>query len=148
MTSRMARKPLLLQRIVAGDATLAAWEARRRQETRLTEALRRHLPRSLADRVRVADAQSSELQLEVGAGAIAAVLRQQTPTLLAALRREDWKFSAISVRVQVRPAPPPIRKTPPHQVDRSALQPLAGLAQALPPGPLKRSLDRLLRRLG
>ena len=107
----MARKPLSLQRIVASDATLAAWETRRRQEARLTEALRRHLPRSLADRVRVANAQSSELQLEVGAGAIAAVLRQQTPTLLDALRREDWEFSAITVRVQVRPTPPPKKKS-------------------------------------
>jgi hypothetical protein len=148
MTSRLARKPLSLQRIVASDPTLAAWESRRRQEARLTEALRRHLPRSLADRVRVTDAQSSALQLEVAAGAIAAVLRQQIPTLLDALRREALQFSAISVRVQVRPAPPPKQKSPPHQVDSSALRPLAGLAQALPPGPLKRSLDRLLRRLG
>jgi hypothetical protein len=148
MTPRMARKPLPLQRIVANDATLAAWDARRRRESQLTEALRRHLPRSLADRIRVADATSSELQLEVGAGAIAAVLRQQTPTLLDALRREDWQFSAITVRVQVRINPPPKKKAAPHQVDRSALRPLAGLADTLAPGPLKRSLARLLRRVG
>ena len=148
MTPRMARKPLLLQRIVAGDATLAAWDARRRQEARLTEALRRHLPRSLADRVRVANAQGSELQLEAGAGAIAAVVRQQIPTLLEALRREDWKFSAITVRVQVRPTPPIRQKAQPHHIDRSALRPLAGLAQGLAPGPLKHSLERLLRRIG
>jgi hypothetical protein len=137
-----------LQRIVAGDATLAAWDARRRHENRLAAALRCHLPRSLADRVRVADTGGSALQLEVGTGAIAAILRQQTPALLEALRREGWQFSAISVRVQVRPTPPTARKSSSHHIDRSALRPLAGLAQELPPGPLKAALARFLRRAG
>ena len=144
----MARKPQSLQRIVAADAVLAAWDARRRREAAVAEAIRGHLPRSLADRVRVANAESSELQLQVGAGAVAAILRQQLPALLAALGREGWKFSAISVRVQVRATPPPPKKPPPHQVDRSVLRPLAELAGDLPPGPLKQALGRLLRRAG
>jgi hypothetical protein len=144
----MARKPQSLQRIVATDATLAAWDARRRREAALADVIRRHLPRSLADRVRVANAETSELQLQVGAGAVAAILRQQLPTLLDELGREGWKFSAITVRVQVRVTPVPEKKPPPHHIDRSVLRPLAGLARDLPPGPLKLALGRLLRRAG
>jgi hypothetical protein len=146
--ARRSQTPQTLQRIVAGDAMLAAWDARRRHENRLAAALRSHLPRSLSDRVRVADAGGSALQLEVGTGAVAAILRQQTPTLLAALRREGWQFSAISVRVQVRPTPPTAMKSSSHHIDRTALRPLAALAQALPPGPLKAALARFLRRAG
>jgi hypothetical protein len=144
----MVRAPQPLQRIIAADATLAAWQARHRQESALVALIRRHLPRPLADRVRIVDAQTPELRLAVDAGAIAAVLRQRTPELLDQLLREGWQFSAIRIRVQVRETPKPVFKTPSNHIDRSSLRPLAGLARELPDGPLKAALSRFLRRAG
>jgi hypothetical protein len=144
----MAPAPQPLQRVIASDATLAAWNARIRQETALTELLRRHVPRPLADRFRVTDTKNGELTIAVEAGAIASVLRQRTPDLLNVLYREGLKFSAIRIRVQVRENPPVRTKLARDQIDRTDLQPLAKLARNLPSGPLKESLGRLLRRIG
>jgi len=44
-----------LKRVVAADATLAEWEARRSREQALTILVRRSLPRAFATRVHVAD---------------------------------------------------------------------------------------------
>jgi len=144
----MAPLPQPLSRILAADTAVAAWDARRRREEALTRLLRQHLPRPLADRVRVADAEGAELGLACDAGAIAAIVRQRTPDLIADLRSNGWQFTGIRVRVQVRAAPPALPKFDRNQPDRASLRPLAGLARDLPPGPLKSALERLLRRLG
>jgi len=137
-----------LQRILAADPVLAAWEARRRREARLTAIVRRHLPRPLAERIRVAEERGPELNLIADAGAIAAVARQRAPDLLAELQREGCEFTSIRVRVQVVGAGPKIRKPALKQIDRSALRTLGTLAQELPAGPLKVALARFLRRVG
>jgi hypothetical protein len=144
----MTSKPQPLQCVLDNDAMFSAWNARRKKEEAVVRLVRRELPRPLADRVRVADCHSSELQLVVEAGALAAILRQKTPELTTMLQREGWKFSAIRVRVQVRIAPPVAPKRPSHHIDRSALRPLSGLARDLAPGPLKAALGRFLRRAG
>ena len=95
-----------LARVLANDATIASWHARMQAESLLTAAVRRHLPRALADRVRVADTASGMLTLAVSAGAIAAVIRQRAPAILADLAREGSHFTEIRVRVQVRTDPP------------------------------------------
>jgi hypothetical protein len=150
--ARMARKPQTLQRILAADPTLAAWDARRRREATLTAIVRRHLPRPLAERIRVAEDRGPELNPELtliaDAGAIAAVARQRAPDLLAELKREGCEFTSIRVRVQVAAPPRKAEKQPPKQIDRSALRPLTRLAQELPAGPLKTALARFLRRAG
>jgi hypothetical protein len=127
---------------------MAAWDARRRREQAITTLVRRHVPRALADRIRVADAEGNELQLAVEAGAIAAIVRQSTPDLVAALQRDGWQFTGIRVRVQVRVAPDIPHKVYANQPDRESLRPLAELARILPPGPLKAALARFLRRVG
>jgi len=144
----MARSPQPLSSILAADPTVAGWQARRRREEALAAIVRRHLPRPLADRVRVVNAEGGELELAVDAGAIAAIVRQRTPDLVAALVREHWQFTGIRVRVQVRVDPPVRPKFHANQIDRETLRPLADLARRLPPGPLKASLARLLRRVG
>jgi len=68
--------------------------------------------------------------------------------LLIALRNDGWQFSGIRMRVQVRNDPPPRPKTARINPDRDTLRPLAQLARELPASPLKRSLERLLRKLG
>ena len=144
----MARSPQPLSRVLAADPVVAGWEARRRREEAIARVVRARLPRPLADRVRVVNAEGSDLELAVEAGAIAAILRQRTPDLLATLRRDNWQFTGIRVRVQVRTEPIARKKQVLIQPDRVSLQPLADLARKLPAGPLKASLARLLRRLG
>ena len=144
----MAHSPQPLQRILAADPALAAWDARRRREAALTAIVRRHLPRPLAERIRVADGQGTELNLIADAGAIAAVARQRAPDLLAELQREGCEFTSIRVRVQVASGPARTVKPLVKQIDRNALRPLATLAHNLPSGPLKTALARFLRRAG
>lgn len=137
-----------LSRILAGDDQIAAWHQRMQQESRLTAAVRRMLPRALADRVRVAEAGATTLKLAVPAGAVAAVVRQRSPDLLAGLRREGLHFTQIEVRVQVSVEPQSTRKININQstkVDSAALRDLAG---RLAPGPLREAVLRLARRGG
>ncbi len=144
----MPRTPQSLQRIFADDPMLGPWNARRLHEETLTGIVRRHLPRPLAERVHVADVQGAELVLAAEAGAIAAVVKQRGPELLAALQRDGCQFSVIRVRVQVRTDPPPLHKITTKQTDRACFQPLARLARELPAGPLKAALTRFVRRAG
>ena len=144
----MARAPQPLERILRADATLAGWAQRRDREVALAGIVRRHLPRPLALRIRVAEERNRQLELAADVGAVAAIVRQRSAELLTALKREGWEFTGIRVRVQVRTDAPPPRKTLANPVDRSLLQPLAQLARTLPAGPLKSSLERFLRRAG
>jgi hypothetical protein len=144
----MARAPQPLSRILDADPALAGWVARQRRGAVLTKLIERHLPRQLADRVRIADAQGRELQLLADAGAIAAIVRQRAPDIVAMLRDNGWEFTGIRVRVQVRATPAISRKVDLNQPDNQALRPLAGLARSLPAGPLKSALARFLRRVG
>ena len=116
------------------------------RESRLTAAVRRLLPRALADRVRVAEARTPTLTLAVPAGAVAAVVRQRSPDLLAGLRREGWDFTEFIVRVQVGTTVPPLTKNKPNQMHRVNPAPLRHLANELPAGPLRDAVQRLARR--
>jgi len=144
----MPRTPQSLQRILEADPALRSWTARHRHEEALTGVLRRHLPRPLAERVRVVDAQGPELVVAAEAGAIAAVVRQRSPDLVVALAREGFEFSGIRLRVQVGAGVEPFQKRPTKQVDRDSLRPLARLARELPAGELRAALARFLRRVG
>jgi len=145
----MARSPQSLGRILERDGAVAGWNARRLRENSLHELLRRELPRQLADRLRVADATGAELTLTADVGAVAAMLRQRAPDLVASLRRAGWEFSAIRVRVRVHLAPGAPKPGAVAQPDRGDLRPLAELARTLPVGsPLKAALARFVRRVG
>jgi hypothetical protein len=144
----MVLSPQPFNRILAADATLAAWARRRGDEEALTRIVRQLLPRPLAPRIRVADARNGQLDLAADAGAVAAIVRQRGADLLTALRREGWEFTGIRVRVQVRTDAAPIRKPLANPMDRSLLQPLSALARELPDGPLKAALEHFLRRVG
>jgi len=146
MDTTLMSRPQPLSGILTANATLAAWDARRRREEALTQIVRRHLPRALAPRVRVGGADGVLLSLMTEAGAIAAIVRQRTPEILIALRSDGWEFTGIEVRVQVRVAPIAQPKLQRNQLDRETLRPLADLARRLPAGPLKHALARLLRR--
>ena len=139
-------RPLPLSQVLERDATLSAWSKRQQLEAQLTGLVRALLPRPVASQVRVAATEAQCLELAAGAGAIAAVLRQRAPDLLAALRREGWDFTQIRVRVQVRTSPEQSVKSAANQRDATASGPLLDLAERLPDGPLRESLKRWSRR--
>ena len=144
-------KPKSLQplgRILAADTQIALWHARMQHETQLTNAVRRLLPRTLAERVRVAEAAPPMLYVAVAAGAVAAVVRQRSPDILAGLRQEGFDFTELKVRVQVKADTPSAKKSATMQRNRIVSAPLRQLAADLPPGPLKTALERLIRRGG
>jgi len=142
-------KPNPLQplfRVLAADPRLAAWDARRRHEQALTLMIRRSLPRPIAEQVAVCAAVSETLELATASGAVAAVVRQRSPDLIAALQREGWEFTVIRVRVQPQRDGVAPKKQLPNQWDSNATRVLSRLEAGLPSGPLKASLARLLRR--
>jgi RNase P/RNase MRP subunit p29 len=140
------RSPKPLHRVVAGDPLLAAWDARRRREAALACVIRAELPRQLGARVRVVDAQQRTLELMADSGAVAAAVRQRLPVLHERLLRDGHEFTGIRVRVQVRVAVEEPQKRNKNPLDREAVARLSQLARSLSPGPLKASLDRILKR--
>jgi hypothetical protein len=139
-------RPTSLARILDRDATLSVWADRHRHELRLTAALRDHLPRPVAAQVRVSSTAAGILTLAGSSGAIAAAVRQRTPELLAALRREGWDFTEIKVRVQVRGLVDPPVKTAGNQRDARGADALFDLSATLAEGPLRASIQRWSRR--
>jgi predicted nucleic acid-binding Zn ribbon protein len=135
-----------LARVLESDAQFADWTARRRHEVALTQLLRKHLPRPLAERVRVTDCRDGVLELAASAGAIAATLRQRAPDLRVALARDGVDFNEIRVRVQVAAIAAAQDKRPLHQWDSRHATPLFELADRLADGPLKAALARWSRR--
>src|SRR5437762_8178414 len=128
------------------DPQIASWTARLQQEAALTAVIRRTVPRPLAERVRVAGIHGSVLELAVAAGAVATVIRQRTPDMTLALRREGWDFTEIRIRVQVRTAERSSEKRLSNQWDGNTAAPLWALADALPDGALREALRRWKRR--
>ena len=140
-------KQRTLARVLETDAQFADWTARHRREAALTRSLRTHLPRPIAERVRVTDTRDGILEIAAGAGAIAATLRQRAPELRAALARDGFDFAEVRVRVQVAgmTAAPP-RKSFARRWDSSSAAPLFKLADNLAEGPLKTALMQWSRR--
>jgi hypothetical protein len=142
-------KPTALRRIarvLESDSQLKSWTERYRREAALTQLLAAHLPKPIADRVHVADTRNGVLEFAASAGAIATVLRQRAPDLLAALSRAGWDFTEIRVRVQVAGRSNPAQKSPKRQWDSASAAPLFDLAPTLPEGPLKAAIARWARR--
>ncbi len=135
-----------IARIFERDPQTASWTARFTQEAELTAVVRRQLPRALAERVRVAGVRDGVLELAVAAGAVATVVRQRTPDMTMALRREGWDFTEIRLRVQAKPAEREPSKSLPRQLDTAAASPLFELTDRLTDGPLRASLLRWKRR--
>jgi len=105
-----------------------------------------HLPRPIAERVRVTDTRDGILEIAAGAGAIAATLRQRAPDLRTALARDGFDFAEVRVRVQVAGMAAPPLKSSARRWDSSSAAPLFKLADNLADGPLKSALMQWSRR--
>jgi hypothetical protein len=135
-----------LSRIVADDPALAAWNRRRTQDAALLAVVAEVLPRTLTDEIAIADAASGELVIAGSSGAVAAVVRQRTPELRAALANKGWDFTAIRVVVQPRIRPAERSQPLALPLDAAAIPALSALADRLPHGPLRDSVQRLIGR--
>ena len=137
-----------LARVLADDPLLAAWDRRRRQEARVTQAVQRALPRPLAAHVAAQLPAPDRLDLVVATGTLAAALRLRLPAVRSALEREGLEFRDFRVRVQPGVVPEPAKKSVPRQWDRRQKPALDELAATLPDGPLKAAVAGWLRRSG
>jgi hypothetical protein len=132
--------------VLQTDAQLGQWTARQREEAALTKLVRRHLPRALAERVRVAGVHDGVVELTASGGAIAAAQRQRTTALPDLLRREGVAVTSVRIRVAITTGPPAAERAPGRTLDVAAAAPLFDLAARLPNGPLRDVLSRWSRR--
>ncbi len=135
-----------LARVFDADPRLAQSRDRYEREAALTRLLRRHLPRPLAERIRVADARTGILEVAAGAGAIAAALRQRAPELREQLARDGYVFAEIRIRVQVTGATGGMPRGPTRSWNSAEAAALFALAERVSEGPLKAALVRWSRR--
>lgn len=135
-----------LSSVFQNDPTIAEWATRRRHEQRVTLLVRKCLPRSIGERVRVRDARGDALEILATAGAIAAAVRHRLPEVRAALAREGLAFHEIRVRVVVATFPSMPETQRPRPWDARAAAALFELGDRLPPGPLKDALRQWSRR--
>ncbi|HLX30577.1 MAG TPA: DciA family protein [Casimicrobiaceae bacterium] len=135
-----------LSSVFQNDPTIAEWATRRRHEQRVTVLVRKCLPRSIGERVRVRDARGDVLEVLATAGAIAAAVRQRLPEVRAALAREGLAFHELRVRVDVASFPPGPETQRSQPWDARSAASLFDLGDRLPPGPLKEALRQWSRR--
>lgn len=137
-----------LARVLADDPLLAAWNRRRRDETRVLRAVHAALPRPLATHVAALLPEPDRLDLVATTGTIAAALRHRLPAVRMALGREGMEFREVRVRVQPASVRQAERKVLPRQWDSAQKTALEGLAVSLPDGPLKAAVAGWLKRSG
>jgi len=131
----------------SGDLKALARHARRLSD--LQQLFTEATPSTLAAATRVVDLKAGTLVVLADNSAVAAKLRQIAPRVLKHLQNQQPEITGIRVGVQVKTH----KIKAEHDVTRpplppEAIQDLSGLAQALPPSPLKAALGRMLARRG
>ena len=126
---------------------LARFASHAERLLRLQRLLEGALPGALGRAARVANVRQGRIFIHTDSGAVAAKLKQITPTLLGVFRDAEAEVTGIEVRVQPGTVKPnPRRKAlrpPPGPMQK---QGLASLAAGLPEdSPLRKSLERLVR---
>ncbi|MBN4664072.1 DUF721 domain-containing protein [Pandoraea nosoerga] len=124
----------------AGSLLVAA-----EQLGRLERDVHALLPEPLAASVRLAPPRDGTLVFLVSNNALAARLRQQTPSLIEGLAQRGWLIRTIRIRVSI--AEPQPQKPPKEaRLSRQGLVSLRELRDALEPSPLRDALARLVAR--
>ena len=104
------------------------------------------LPVSMRNGFAVAQVKAAELTLIVDHAALAAKLRQLTPSLLKHIRDSGWNAESLKIKVASKPNRPlphkVIREAQP--LDDTALGHFENLRHTLEPGPLAEAVERLL----
>ena len=135
-----------IAKVLQSEAQFTDWTARAALEADLTKRVRRHLPRTLADRVRVTEWRDGVLEIAATAGAIAATLRQRAADLREALARDGIECRDIHVRVQVAGVATSRERRAAQAWNSADAKPMFELGERLRDGPLKAAIARWSRR--
>ena len=133
--------------VIDSSGSLEALARRSRRLSDLQQLLLETTPSALAAATRVTDLKAGILVVLADNPAVAAKLRQLAPRLLKHVQKQHGEITGIRVAVQVKThkikAEDEVTKggLPPE-----AIQDLGGLAETLPPSPLKTALARLVAR--
>ena len=116
-----------------------------RQLTAFKNKLAHALPDNLLAYARVTSFKAGELLLITDNGVVAAKLRQLIPTMLTALREQEYEINAIRLQVQVRTDDKPL---PDKQITLSveARRAIAALSPRISNVALRCALERLANR--
>jgi hypothetical protein len=133
-----------IDQILQGLPEIIARQAR--QIAELQQAYSEVVHPSLAASSRPGVIHEGRLTLFASNGAVAAKLKQSSPSLLLSLRERGYEVNLIEVRVQVlKSAAPPARSNKKAStINAQALSGLSELAKRLPLSPLRSALERLL----
>ena len=135
--------------VIAHSGSLTALARHARRLSDLQQLLLEATPSALAAASRVTDLRAGTLVLLADNAAVAAKLRQLAPRLLKHVQKQQVEVTGIRVDVQVKThkikAEDEVTKQP---LPAEAIKDLGGLAETLPPSPLKSALARLLARRG
>lgn len=103
------------------------------------------LPPALAGSIRLSPPREGALVFLVANNALAARLRQQTPSLIDGLATRGWLIRSIKIRVSIT-APEPLKPPKEARLSRQGLVSLRDLRDNLEPSPLRDALARLVAR--
>jgi hypothetical protein len=135
--------------VIANSGNLTALARHARRLSDLQQLLLEATPFALAAASRVTDLRAGTLVLLADNAAVAAKLRQLAPRLLKHVQKQQAEVTGIRVDVQVKTHKikdeDEVTKQP---LPAEAIKDLGGLAESLPPSPLKSALDRMLARRG
>lgn len=114
----------------------------------LEQSLQQMLPTNLRQGFAVSELAGQDLTLMTYNTAFAAKIRQLQPRLIEQLKAKGWAVTDIRIRVSAEPrakdAIPPPKQA--RTLDKNDLDHFEQLAQALRPGPLADSVNKLLAR--
>lgn len=135
-----------LEDCLKADDGLARVSGHAARLLRLQRVFEATVPRPLARGARVANLKLGKLVIHADSGAVAAKLRQITPTLVDVFKKESAEVTGIEVKVQPRTVKPDARPRPDHgPLGDHAKQGLTLLADRLPEdSPLRQALKHLI----
>lgn len=141
----MARAPRSLEDCLLGDQGFARLSAQAARILRLQRLFESATP--LARNARVVNLKVGKAVIHAANGAVAAKLRQVTPTLVGVFRHEAPEITGIEVKAQPRPTRPLPAKAGQSRIGEPQKRGLTSLSGSLPPdSPLRKAIDRLVSR--
>jgi len=114
--------------------------------SRIAEIYARTAPPHLLAASKLANFKSGIVVLHAESGAVAAKLRQLTPTLIDELARRGIACRSVQIKVKACEHPLPARSASVKPLSPQVCRQLTSLSNALPASPLRNALETLLAR--
>lgn len=134
----------VLQDILHRDQAFGALQSQVQSLTALQRAWQAALPESLRPYSRVVGMEGGRLLVETESNAMAAKLRQLTPSLARAIAQVQPEISTLRLQVAPSASRMAARVRPAQPLSPETLSHFAALAETLAPSPLKTAVERLL----